>query len=175
MFRKFYKKLELTMKNLFTYRLLNFYCLLITIILLATAAYVQFVGQVEPCPLCIIQRIIVAILLLIFFIGIFYLPASLGRKIYGSLITVIGLSGAIIAGRQVYLQHLPPDQAPICTPSFNVLVSKLPIEDAMRILVQGSGDCSKVTWRFLELSMAEWMVILFIFFALIGVIQMLKK
>ena len=91
---------------------------------------------------------------------------STGRRVYGVLAFVACAIGLAIAGRHTWLQHLPPDQVPECGPGLNYMVQTFPIGDVLRRVFTGSGECAKVDWTFLGLSMPEWNLFWFGFFAI---------
>jgi len=138
--------------------------------MLAFGYYLQFIVGLEPCPLCIIQR------LLLFAVGIAFLAAVLhhpsgraGAGLYGGAIALIAVLGVVVAGRHVWLQHLPAEQRPACGPAFDHLLSTFgPIEGLGRVL-RGSGECGEVDWTLLSLSIPEWTLAAFVVLAAFGV------
>ncbi len=117
------------------------------------ALYLQHVEYQDPCPLCLVQRGFYIILL---FVGI---AASLHGKHfnrYGWAAAMAALGGGGVAGRQVWLQHLPKDQVPACGPDLYYMIDNFPLAKMFGMLFKGSGQCAEVGWRFLGLSIAEW-------------------
>ena len=76
------------------------------------------------------------------------------------------LVGGAIAARHVWLQHLPADKVPDCGPGLDYMLDAFPISKALRLEFTGSGECAKVDWQFLGLSMPEWTLAWFAIFAL---------
>jgi disulfide bond formation protein DsbB len=159
----------------FSNRQYNSLCLLLVLTILGTAVYLQIGLGLEPCPLCLLQRFCFILLGLLFLFGIFYSPRKLGHIIHGSLIFLVAVLGGIIAGRQIWLQHLPAGQAPACMPGFYYLLQHFPLGEALPIIFKGSEDCADTQWLFLHLSMAEWSLAFFTLFAVWGVVQMVKR
>jgi disulfide bond formation protein DsbB len=93
-------------------------------------------------------------------------PERLGRRVYGSLIGVSAAFGALVAGRHVWLQSLPPDQVPECGPGLNYMLETMPLTDVLSKVFLGSGSCAEVHWTFLGLSMPGWTLIWFVFLGL---------
>jgi disulfide bond formation protein DsbB len=91
-------------------RLLNSVAFLLCAGLLAYAYYLQFHDDLDPCPLCIFQRVAFLVTGLLFLAAAIQAPGPAGSRIYAVLISLAGLTGAGIAGRHVWLQHLPPGQ-----------------------------------------------------------------
>ncbi|MCY4348304.1 MAG: disulfide bond formation protein B [Thiotrichales bacterium] len=138
------------------------------VVLMAMALWLQHVEGLEPCPLCVLQRGAVVVLGVIMLAGALHDPGATGRRIYGALITVAGIAGAGVAGRHVWLQSLPPGEAPECGPGLEYMLGAFPLTDVIGMVLRGSGECAEVHWTFLALSIPEWTLIAFIAFALFG-------
>ena len=130
--------------------------------LLAYGYYLQFFQELEPCPMCIFQRICYFGIAVLALIGAIHNPSSIGHKIYVGLLSCLSLIGAGIAARQTWLQHLPPDQVPECGPGLDFMLEMYPVGETILKVLRGSGDCAVVDWRFLNLSIAEWSVVCFL-------------
>ena len=135
--------------------------------LLSAAYYFQFARHLEPCPLCIFQRLFYLAAGLVFLVAAIHNRA---RIIYGILSGIFSLGGAAVATRQVWLQHLPADQVPECGPGLNYMLEAFPIGKTLRMVLRGSGECAKVDWRFLGFSMAEWSLAAFIFLFILAIL-----
>lgn len=142
--------------------------------LLGTALYFQHVMGLEPCPLCIIQRLFVIALGAVMLVAAIHNPAHLGRRLYGGLILVLAALGAGVAGRHVWLQSLPADQVPACGPGLEYLLETFPLTDALRLVFEGSGECAEVQWTFLGLSIPGWTLLVFIGLAVVGLLLLLS-
>lgn len=130
--------------------------------LLAAAAYMQFVEELEPCPLCISQR------LAILATGVVFLSAAIhnrGLKVYAWLGAVSSLAGASISTRHVWLQHLPPDQVPECSPGLEYVFQHFPLADTIKLMLTGTGECAKIDATFLGLSIPAWTLLAFLLLA----------
>ncbi len=124
--------------------------------LLAFAYYLEYFQNQEPCPLCILQRVAFFDMMVVFGAAALHAPRRRGAMIYSALLFVMSTMGAAIAGRQVWLQHLPPDKVPACGPGLEYMLERFPLGDALQKIFAGSGECAEATWRFLGLSIAEW-------------------
>lgn len=129
--------------------------------LLVTALYFQYVEGLNPCPLCIFQRVAVLALGIIAFIAALHNPGAKGRLIYDGVGLATTFLGGIIAGRQVWLQHLPSDQVPACGPGLDYMLETLPLSQTIAQVFRGSGDCAEVQWQLFGLSMPEWTLLIF--------------
>ncbi len=129
--------------------------------LLGFGLYLEHAVGLEPCPLCIFQRVAYIVIAVISLIGTIHNPQKLFERIYTGLILVTSLCGAGIAGRQVWLQHLPEDKIPECGPGLEYMLDTFPFTDALRMILSGSGECAEVQWTFLSFSIAEWSIVCF--------------
>jgi len=123
------------------------------------ALFVQYGLHLEPCPLCIFQRVAVISLGIVFLLAVLQNPAGGGRYVYTGLIALAAGSGIGVASRHVWLQHLPPDQVPSCGPGFDYIIDAFPLADALKMIFTGSGECAQIDWEFLGLSMPAWVLI----------------
>jgi disulfide bond formation protein DsbB len=143
--------------------------------LIATALYFQHVMGLEPCPLCIFQRIFVIVIGIVMLMAAIHNPGELGRRLYGALILVVAAFGAGVAGRHVWLQNLPPDQVPACGPGLEYLLDTFPLMDAVKLVFEGSGECAEVQWTFLGLSIPGWTLVMFLALALFGLLLLFSR
>lgn len=140
-------------------RLLNFVAALICAAMMGFALYAQHVLLLDPCPLCILQRIAVILLGILFLLAALHDPGQLGGRIYSALLGVVAIAGAGVAAWHVRLQNLPADEVPSCGPGLEYMVENFPLRDALGMIFKGSGECAEVVWRLLGLSMPTWVVI----------------
>ena len=136
--------------------------------LMAAALWLQHVEGLEPCPLCVLQRGAVIVLGVLMLVGAIHDPGTTGRRVYGVTITIAAIAGAAVAGRHVWLQSLPPGQAPECGPGLEYMLGAFPLTEVIEMVLRGSGECAEVQWTFLSLSIPEWTLLTFIAFALFG-------
>lgn len=130
--------------------------------------WLQMLRGLEPCPLCILDRVAFAIAAVVFMLAALHGPGSRGRRLYavGALVPLI--FGLGTAGRHVWLQHLPADQVPACGPSLGYMLDNFPLQRAIDLVLRGSGSCADIQWQFLGGSIAEWTLILFAGLALLA-------
>lgn len=130
--------------------------------LLGYGYYLQYVQGLEPCPLCMVQRMFFYIVMALYVIAALHAPARVGAWIYAGLIVLFAAGGAATASRQVWLQHLPADKVPQCGPDLFFMLENMPLSRTLQKLIQGSGECAAVDWKFLGLSIAGWALVWFI-------------
>jgi disulfide bond formation protein DsbB len=143
--------------------------------LLGYAYFVQFGLGIEPCPLCIMQRIALIALTLVFLGAAAQGATGKGRLAWAALVAVVAGAGIAVAGRHVWLQSLPPDLVPACGPGLNYLIDALPLFDALAEAFHGSGECAKVDWTFLGLAMPAWTLLWFSVLGVGGFLNNLRR
>jgi disulfide bond formation protein DsbB len=127
--------------------------------LMAYALYVQHGLGLEPCPLCILQRLAVIALGGIFLVAALHPAGAVGRRVYGILLALVALAGSGVAGRHVWLTTLPPERLPACGPGLDFMLESFPLQETLAMVLSGSGECANVDWRFLGLSIPAWVLI----------------
>ena len=127
--------------------------------MMAFALYAQHGLGLEPCPLCVFQRIAVMLAGAVFLLAAVHDPGRFGARVYGVMIAIAAGAGVLVAGRHVWLQNLPPDQVPECGPGLDYMLDVFPLMEAVDMVFAGSGECAEVSWRFLGLTMPTWVLI----------------
>jgi disulfide bond formation protein DsbB len=139
--------------------------------LLAMGAYFQLVEDLEPCPLCISQRLAILLTGLVFLTAGLHNPGHIGVTRYAVLGTVTALLGASISSRHIWLQHLPPEKVPECGPELAYMFQYFPLFDTLKLMLSGTGDCAKIDWTLLGLSMPVWTLFAFLSLATLSLMQ----
>ena len=140
-------------------RLLNLAAFLVCAGMMGFALYAQYVLLLDPCPLCVFQRIATILLGIVFLLAALQNPGRLGGRVYASLVLLAAGGGVAVATWHVYLQNLPADKVPGCGPGFDYIMDNFALFDALSLIFQGSGECAEVVWRLLGLSMPTWVII----------------
>jgi len=143
-----------------TPRLIHVAMFLVCAGLIAFALYLQHSLGLEPCPMCILQRYAFIVVGVIALVAAIHGPDLLGRRIYSGLLVLLAATGAGVAIRHVYLEHNPPKIFD-CGADVGFMLESFPLTEALPMIFRGTGDCTKVVWRFLGLSIAEWSLICF--------------
>ena len=137
--------------------------------LMAYALFVQYGLHEEPCPLCILQRVAVMATGAVFLAALLHNPADLGARLYAALIAIATLAGIAIAARHVWIIAQPEGSVAECGASLDYMMDVLPLHEVLGKVLSGSGECAKVTWRFLGLSMPAWVLMNLAGLAVLGV------
>jgi disulfide bond formation protein DsbB len=151
-----------------SYRISFFVGFLICAGLIAFGLYAQYVLLMDPCPLCILQRVAFMALGVAFLIGAVHAPRGTGRFVYTTLTVLIAAVGTAIAARHLWIQSLPADQVPSCgAPLGYMLQVRAGNGGLIGVLLKvlsGSGECAKVQ-SILGLPMPVWSLVWFVLLA----------
>lgn len=142
--------------------------------LMAFGLYLQHARNLEPCPLCILQRYAFLATGAVALAAATHAPGRIGSAIYGVLVILAAGTGAAIAGRQTWLQHNPPKVLD-CGPDLAYMLDSFPLAQVLPKIFKGEGDCAKVVWKFLGLSIPEWALIWFLLFVVAGAAALLAR
>jgi len=130
--------------------------------LMAWALWLQYVGGEEPCPLCILQRIAVLLLGVVFAAGAVHAPGGRALRRYAAAAAGVALAGAAVAGWHLRLQHLPRDRVPECGPGLQFLLEQFPLVEVLGRVLRGSGECAEAGWRLLGITIPGWTLLWFL-------------
>ena len=155
----------------FAYRKFQSFLALITLFVLMSSFYFQYIMGLQPCPLCLMQRICVFMLL-----GIMGLSLGTLKKAHfvSFLQIIVACAGLFFSLRQLWLQSLPAGQAPACMPGLDILIRYFPWQTVAKALFWGSGDCAETTWSMMGISMPGWAALYFLFMAVTGLFLFLR-
>jgi disulfide bond formation protein DsbB len=141
------------------------------LLMLGYALFAQFHQHLEPCPLCIFQRIAVAGLAVALLLAV---AVPQRWRILGNvsalLILLAGLAGMGVSARHLYIQSLPPGQVPVCGAPLHHMLEIFPLAEVLRKVLTGSGECARIDWTFLGLSMPAWVLICLVPLTALGVL-----
>lgn len=127
--------------------------------LMAYALYAEHVLGLAPCPLCIFQRVAVIAVGVLFLIAAVHNPGRTAARVYGALIVIAAAAGLVISGRHIWIQAQPPGTVAACGADLDYLLEIMPLTDVVSKVLTGSGECGKVDWTLLGLSMPWWVAI----------------
>jgi protein dithiol:quinone oxidoreductase len=153
-------------------RLLTLICAA-CVAMLAFGLYLQHGVGLEPCPMCIVQRY--ALVLVALAAGVTAFAQRKGWLLAGAgLMAVVSSLGAFVAARQSFLQWYPPQEAS-CGRDLYGMIETFPLKRAIPMIFKGSGDCTKIDWTFLGLSIANWSFVCFVAIAVAGLVIVFRQ
>ncbi|WP_043766517.1 disulfide bond formation protein B [Algiphilus aromaticivorans] len=144
------------------FRLFSLLGFLATVGAMGFALWLEHVQGLEPCPLCIFQRVAMIATGLVFLLAALHGPRGTGRWVYALLVWLSAGAGMAIAGRHVWLQSLPEDQVPACGPTLDFLTDSLPLWDVVATVLRGDGNCAVIDAAWLGISLPAWTLIGFV-------------
>ena len=129
----------------------------------------QHVAELEPCPMCILQRYAFVAIGMVALIAAIHGPVRTGVKVYSFLIAALAIAGGSVSVRQSLLQRFPaPEPANCMAGDLDFLLGNFPLAQALPKIFAGTGDCAKVEWSLLGLSIAEWALVWFLTFVAVA-------
>lgn len=137
---------------------------------MAFALYAQYGLGLEPCPLCIFQRVAVLVIGLVALIAAWRDPVyRVAQAVYAGLTLLAALAGAGVAAWHVRLQlFTPADKIPACGPGLDYMLETMPFTDMLAKVFRGSGECAEINWRLLGQPMPVWSLAGFVAMALLA-------
>lgn len=125
---------------------------------LAFAFYAQYGLGFVPCHLCIFQRVTLAAMGIAFLFAVL-LPAGRGFRILSAvLIGLAGFATIATAGRHVWIQMQPAGTVAPCGADLQFMLDIFPLTDVILKVFRAGGECAKVDWTLLGLSMPAWVL-----------------
>jgi disulfide bond formation protein DsbB len=156
-------------------RLVNFAGFLACAALMAYALYAQYVLDLDPCPLCIFQRVGIMALGVVFLLAALHHPRKWGAYVYAVLMGLAALATIGVAGRHIYVQSLPEGAVPSCGAPLGVMIKFTPYLELIRKVLMGGGECQQVNWKFLGLSMPWWVLFCAVALGLVGILANIRR
>jgi protein dithiol:quinone oxidoreductase len=126
--------------------------------LIGYALYAQYFQGLEPCPLCILQRVAVMVAGVLFLLAALHDPGDRGARGYGVLIDLAALAGIGVAARHMWIMAQPPGSVAECGASLDYMMDVLPLHEVLAKVLSGSGECAKLDWEFAGLNMPTWVL-----------------
>lgn len=122
-----------------------------------------------------VQRVIFIAILVLFALAALHGPRRIGERVYAALIVLLSLLGVAVAGRHIWIQHLPKDQVPACGPGLDYMLDTFPMADVLKELLHGSGECALRSWSFLTLGIPEWSLLCYLALGAWAVLIAMRK
>jgi len=150
-----------------SYKLTYFYLFISCCLILAGAGYIQHVYYLQPCLLCMIQRIILFILTFICLGATLHNHNIISKKVYNISALSMTILGLIVSGRQIWLQSFAKaSDKTYCIPDYSYLDLSI-WKQLLKAFSSTSTSCADISWKFLHISMAGWSFIFFLIFAIV--------
>lgn len=156
-------------------RALNLIIFIATVVMIGVALFFQYVMELEPCYLCIVQRVFVTLTGVIALLAWLHNPGRGGHRLYAIAVIISAGTGGFFSSRQLWLQSLPEELVPACGPPADYLFDAFSLLEVIPILLRGDGNCAEVQWSLLGVSIPGYTLIAFVVLAALGVWQLIRK
>ena len=120
--------------------------------MMGIALYMEHVMLLEPCPLCVMQRVMVISVGTVCLLAFIHGPRGPGLRLYGGVALICAVAGGGLSSRQLWLQSLPADQVPACGASLDYLMEVFPLTEVLAMVLSGDGTCAEVKWSLLGIT-----------------------
>jgi disulfide bond formation protein DsbB len=145
----------------------------VCVALIAFALYLQHAQALEPCPMCILQRYAFIAIAIVALVAAIQNPYGVALTVYGGLVVLFAAAGGGVAIRHSWLQHFPAPSFS-CGADLGYLLNTFPLARALPAIFEGTGECSKVDWRLLGLSIPEWALVWFVILAAVAIYAVIR-
>jgi len=149
--------------------------LLVCVGLLTYALYLEHVLLLEPCPLCWLQRFVFVGFAAAFLVCAIHNPRSWTRYLYALVFAILTLLGAGLAGRQLWLQSLPPEARPECGLGISYMLESESLMNVLAWAARGTGECAEVQWTFAGISIPGWTFMAFLVLGIVVIVSLLRS
>src|SRR5512139_1369637 len=130
--------------------------------------------KLQPCPLCIAQRTLF-MLMGVVALAAFFAHRNLAGRIAGGLTVLTALSGAGVAGYQIWMQHQPANMF-TCGAETNFVEDIVYwLGQHVPVLFDAPGVCQDTALLIFVYSLAVWAVVAFVTCAVLGVGALLRR
>jgi protein dithiol:quinone oxidoreductase len=123
------------------------------------ALYAQYGLRLTPCNLCILQRVCVVALGVVFLAAALHNPGRSGARLYGVAIGLVALVGVAVSGRHVWVQMQPAGSLPSCGADIATMLDMMPVYEVVTRILKGGGECQTILWTLFGISMPAWVLI----------------
>lgn len=126
------------------------------------ALFFQHVMQLQPCVMCIYERVAMLGIIVAGLIGMIA-PQNIVVRWAGLIMWAISAGW----GLKLSIEHVSyqfPDPNDLFGATCDIFVSFpswAPLNQWLPSVFEASGDCNEIVWQFLSFSMPEWLVFIF--------------
>tara|TARA_B100001250_G_C19608756_1_gene703955 strand:- start:309 stop:806 length:498 start_codon:yes stop_codon:yes gene_type:complete len=154
------------MQNFLTFKRINLLGSFIAFALVGLAVVIQTQFNLEPCPLCVSQRIVFIVIGFLCLIFSFLKPNQLIRFMHISSLLITNIIGIIFSIRHIMIQNKWIVVPAECGIDLNYMFENFPLTEAFSLLFKGTGDCSEIDWVFLGFTLPQLALIAYIMFGI---------
>ncbi|MHC8356796.1 disulfide bond formation protein B [Pseudomonas sp. LB3P81] len=141
---------------------------------LGISYYLEYAVGLQPCGMCLLQRICLALLTGVCLTASVHGPGRSGSFLYWLLGLLCSLAGTTTAWRQVLMQVDPQRQLFPCSADMTDLLASNPWVYVVQHMFNGTADCARISWTLFDLSLPEWSLLFFVAMTILSVYQLLR-
>ena len=137
------------------------------------ALYFQHITDLRPCIMCIYQRTA------LFGVMFAAMPAMLFNNFITRLIGYVGWGISAIWGLLIAIEHVDIQTA--VNPFFATcefvpnFPSWAPLHEWLPTIFGATGDCGDINWSFMDMSMPQWMIVVFAIYSVIWAVILVSR
>ncbi|KAA8710283.1 disulfide bond formation protein B [Pseudomonas cannabina] len=155
----------------FLYFLVSLACALI----IGTAFYLQHTFGLEPCILCVLQRVVFVTCGVLALAAACHAPGKTGLRRYTLGLLLVALAGVGAAGAQVWLQTASVDQLIPFIARLEHLLSLLSLDACVDRLRSDAMLCAEITWSLFGITLPEWSLLAFTGFTAVSLYPLFSE
>ena len=155
------------MQNFLSFKKINLFGSLLAFILVGLAVAIQAQFNLEPCPLCVTQRIVFIVIGCLFLLFSFFSPNQFIRFTHLTSLLIANIVGIISATKHILIQSKWIIVPAECGIDLDYMFENFPLTEAFSLLFKGTGDCSEIDWLFLGLTLPQLALIAYIMFGML--------
>ena len=155
------------MHTFLTFKKINLFGSLLSFLLVMLALIIQTQFNLEPCPLCVSQRIVFIVIGFLFLLFSFLNPTKIIQFIHFVSLIVANIFGMVFAIRHIMIQSKWIIVPAECGIDLGYMFDNFPLTEAFILLFKGTGDCSEIDWLFLGLTLPQLALISYIMFSIL--------
>jgi len=129
--------------------------------IVGATVYLGPVVDAAPCPMCLLQRVLMAVSSAVCLLAALHAPGKAGWRIYAGFLLLFSAFGASGAARQVCLQALSPQGMAAALEILHYLMETQTCLKVMVMVLAGSAGCSEINWSLFGISLPEWSLLAF--------------
>ncbi|TYK65505.1 disulfide bond formation protein DsbB [Colwellia echini] len=139
-----------------------------------TALYFQYILDLQPCIMCVYQRLAIISIAVAGMIGAIGYKHIFARLIGYCLWGTGAIWGTLIAIEHVEMQRNSGSMFFSCDiiPNFPTWA---PLHEWLPFLFEATGDCGEISWQFLNYSMPQWMIVVYGLYSAAFVVVLLNR
>ena len=155
------------MQNFLSFKKINLFGSLLAFILVGLAVAIQAQFNLEPCPLCVTQRIVFIVIGCLFLLFSFFSPNQFIRFTHLTSLLITNIVGMVFAIKHILIQSKWIIVPAECGIDLDYMFENFPLTEAFSLLFKGAGDCSEIDWSFLGITLPQLALIAYIMFGIL--------